>query len=214
MLKLFTSKYLGDLIVFSLLIVGLIYTIISSLFYGSPNFDLYLIGVITIFIGVIGFIFANSVFGENPFITTMQGVVVLIFVILLFGGAYVISKMYGWIFSLLYFVGFLIFGVYVISYFSNKWYQDFKDDTSCDNGIPYVGIPYEDGIPSDDSRYIPSEVKRIVWTRDHGRCVICGSNRRIHYDHDIPFSKGGSNTVDNIRILCEKCNLRKSDKIE
>jgi 5-methylcytosine-specific restriction endonuclease McrA len=69
-------------------------------------------------------------------------------------------------------------------------------------------------IPSDDSRYIPAEVKRIVWTRDHGRCVICGSNRKLHWDHDIPFRKGGSNSEKNIRILCEKCNLQKSDKIE
>lgn len=79
---------------------------------------------------------------------------------------------------------------------------------------PYKRADSADTIPSDDSRYISTEVKNAVWQRDHGRCVICGSNRHLHWDHDIPFSKGGSNTVDNIRILCQKCNLRKSDKIE
>ena len=64
------------------------------------------------------------------------------------------------------------------------------------------------------SRYIPSDVKKAVWERDGGRCVECGSTHRLHYDHEIPFSKGGSNTEKNIRILCKKCNLRKSDKIE
>jgi hypothetical protein len=36
----------------------------------------------------------------------------------------------------------------------------------------------------------------------------------LHYDHDIPFSKGGSSlTADNVRLLCAKHNLEKSDKI-
>lgn len=68
--------------------------------------------------------------------------------------------------------------------------------------------------PSDDSRYISSEVKKAVMERDRGKCVICGNKRHLHYDHDIPVSKGGGNTVNNIRILCRDCNLRKSDKIE
>lgn len=75
-------------------------------------------------------------------------------------------------------------------------------------------IPKSERLKSDDPRYVSSEVRQAVWERDHGRCVICGSRRKLHYDHIIPFSKGGSNTEKNIRILCEKCNLHKSDKIE
>jgi len=57
-------------------------------------------------------------------------------------------------------------------------------------------------------------VKVEVWRRDHGRCVQCGSTKNLHYDHDIPFSKGGSSlTVANVRLLCAKHNLEKSDKI-
>jgi len=64
------------------------------------------------------------------------------------------------------------------------------------------------------SRIIPTAVKVAVWKRDQGRCVICGSNKNLHFDHDIPFSKGGSSiTVDNVRLLCAKHNLSKSDKI-
>jgi hypothetical protein len=63
-------------------------------------------------------------------------------------------------------------------------------------------------------RLIPSRVKVEVWRRDAGKCVICGSQKNLHYDHDIPFSKGGSSlTVDNVRLLCAKHNLEKSDKI-
>ncbi|MDP8222578.1 MAG: HNH endonuclease [Candidatus Lernaella stagnicola] len=65
------------------------------------------------------------------------------------------------------------------------------------------------------NRMIPSPVKREVWKRDKGRCVKCGSNQNIHFDHIIPFSKGGSSTTaKNIQILCARCNLAKHDKIE
>lgn len=65
------------------------------------------------------------------------------------------------------------------------------------------------------NRLISSEVKKEVWIRDGGKCVLCGSNNNLHFDHDLPFSKGGTSlTAKNVRILCMKCNLSKSDKIE
>jgi len=60
---------------------------------------------------------------------------------------------------------------------------------------------------------IPEEVKFVVWRRDGGRCVKCGSKENLEFDHIIPLSKGGSNTERNIQLLCEKCNREKSDKI-
>jgi hypothetical protein len=36
----------------------------------------------------------------------------------------------------------------------------------------------------------------------------------VYFDHDIPFSKGGSSlTSTNVRLLCAKQNLEKSDRI-
>jgi HNH endonuclease len=63
------------------------------------------------------------------------------------------------------------------------------------------------------SEPISEEVKFIVWKRDKGKCVKCGSNNKLEFNHIIPFSKGGSNTERNIQILCEKCNSEKADKI-
>ena len=65
------------------------------------------------------------------------------------------------------------------------------------------------------TRLIPSEVKKEVWKRDKGKCIICGSTKNLHFDHDLPFSRGGTSlTEKNIRLLCAKCNLAKSNKIE
>lgn len=64
------------------------------------------------------------------------------------------------------------------------------------------------------NRLIPTSVKVEVWRRDGGQCVQCGSQKNLHFDHDIPFSKGGSSlTAANVRLLCAKHNLEKSDKI-
>ena len=65
------------------------------------------------------------------------------------------------------------------------------------------------------TRLIPSEVKKEVWKRDNGRCVICGETKNLHFDHDLPLSKGGTSiSAKNVRLLCMRHNLQKSAKIE
>jgi hypothetical protein len=64
------------------------------------------------------------------------------------------------------------------------------------------------------TRIIPTAIKVEVWKRDQGHCVICGSKDNLHFDHDVPYSKGGSSiTAKNVRLLCARHNLSKSDKI-
>ena len=62
-------------------------------------------------------------------------------------------------------------------------------------------------------RHITVETRQKVWYRDGGRCQMCGSNENLQYDHIIPFSKGGSNTEENIQLLCAGCNKLKLDNI-
>ncbi len=75
------------------------------------------------------------------------------------------------------------------------------------------GILPEKIVLVTSERHISQEVKDLVWNRDNGKCVQCGSNEKLEFDHIIPFSKGGANTYRNIQLLCEKCNREKSNKI-
>jgi len=81
--------------------------------------------------------------------------------------------------------------------------------------IPDEHIVYvrEHKVEQHASRHISSTVKREVWRRDQGRCIQCGSQENLEYDHIIPFSKGGSNTARNIQLLCESCNRSKQASI-
>lgn len=56
---------------------------------------------------------------------------------------------------------------------------------------------------------IPREVQREVFTRDGGRCVECGSDFQIQYDHVIPHSLSGADTAQNLQLLCAPCNQSK-----
>lgn len=65
------------------------------------------------------------------------------------------------------------------------------------------------------TRMIPSAVKLEVWRRDGGKCVICRADDDLHFNHVIPYSKGGTSLdATNIQLLCVRHNLQKHDKIE
>jgi len=64
-------------------------------------------------------------------------------------------------------------------------------------------------------RIIPTDVKLEVWKRDKGQCVECGSKDELHFDHILPFARGGTSlTSANVQLLCARHNLSKSDKIQ
>ncbi|MFC8044548.1 TerD family protein [Nocardia sp. NPDC057353] len=64
-----------------------------------------------------------------------------------------------------------------------------------------------------DTRAIPQHMKSEVWRRDGGRCVECGAEHYLEFDHVIPLSRGGATSVGNLQILCRGCNLAKGARI-
>ena len=63
-------------------------------------------------------------------------------------------------------------------------------------------------------RIIPTPVKLEVWKRDGGKCRVCGAEDELHFDHIIPYSRGGTSmTAENVQLLCARHNLAKGSRI-
>jgi hypothetical protein len=64
---------------------------------------------------------------------------------------------------------------------------------------------------------LPPWLRRAVFYRDNGQCVLCGTDltgadflsEAVHYDHILPLATGGSNDPTNFQLLCRPCNLTK-----
>lgn len=65
---------------------------------------------------------------------------------------------------------------------------------------------------------ITDSLRYDVLKRDNFKCQLCGASQKdgatLHVDHIIPVSKGGTSDFENLRTLCSRCNLGKSDKVE
>jgi len=54
------------------------------------------------------------------------------------------------------------------------------------------------------------EQRERIFSRDGRVCQICGTDEgEMHIDHIIPRKAGGDHSMDNLRVLCKACNLRK-----
>ena len=70
-------------------------------------------------------------------------------------------------------------------------------------------------VAKTSTRRITMATKRFVWERDGGCCVwplagggVCGSRRRVQFDHILAEARGGSALPENIRLLCAEHNAQ------
>jgi hypothetical protein len=78
------------------------------------------------------------------------------------------------------------------------------------------GIKKEDEIvfKHKTKRYPGERLKVQVLMRDGNKCRLCGATitgDNIHFDHIIPWSKGGETVLENLQVLCKRHNLAKGD---
>jgi hypothetical protein len=91
-----------------------------------------------------------------------------------------------------------------------RWVYKFKL-IAVDADLPVGSVPSGQRVRR---RIIPTAVKMEVWKRDGGKCVICGETDDLHFDHDLPYSLGGTSIKsENVQLLCARHNLSKGAKI-
>lgn len=60
---------------------------------------------------------------------------------------------------------------------------------------------------------IPDSLRGEVFERDGWRCRRCGSEENLRVDHIWPYSRGGTDALDNLQTLCDPCNSEKGDSV-
>lgn len=69
-------------------------------------------------------------------------------------------------------------------------------------------------------RHIPADVRRAVWERDRGQCTFvgrgghrCGDRSFLEFDHMDPVARGGTASVDRIRLRCRAHNQHEAERV-
>lgn len=61
---------------------------------------------------------------------------------------------------------------------------------------------------------IRKTISEIIFNRDGRICKNCGSTDNLTIDHILPISRGGTNCIRNLQVLCFDCNVRKGTNLE
>ena len=76
------------------------------------------------------------------------------------------------------------------------------------------GFPEYKPEPSKPSNRRAISKKKLisVMQKSNSVCCACGCKDDLHVDHIVPLSRGGTNELDNLQMLCSSCNLSKGTK--
>ena len=84
--------------------------------------------------------------------------------------------------------------------------------------LPKEALTQEELKEINRRRNIKDTTRYSVLERAGFKCQCCGikplknNDVILHIDHIIPYSLGGSDNIDNLQVLCNKCNISKRNK--
>ena len=79
-------------------------------------------------------------------------------------------------------------------------------------------LEYQDRRMANDAEHakVTRAMRYDVLRRDNFHCVRCGRGRedgvKLHVDHIVPVSRGGTTVMSNLQTLCEDCNCGKGNR--
>ena len=101
--------------------------------------------------------------------------------------------------------------------------KDSKSETNRDTDRSKDPTPQSFMVPMNQraikkakkSRYIPAEIRRIVFAKAKGKCeyihpatgLRCESTYQLEYEHIRPMGLGGKTELSNLRMCCHSCNI-------
>lgn len=85
-----------------------------------------------------------------------------------------------------------------------RWYEDNYEQVVANSRLRLARKKGAEG------RHTGVEI-RALFVRQKGKCASCSTSLKsgYHVDHIVPLSRGGSNWISNIQLLCQNCNQRK-----
>ena len=60
---------------------------------------------------------------------------------------------------------------------------------------------------------LATDIRSYIFLRGGNSCKSCGTGEDLTIDHVFPISKGGTNHIDNLQVLCRRCNSSKKDRV-
>jgi len=95
-----------------------------------------------------------------------------------------------------------------------KYYREYFKKNPCKHHTMDCPLDYVPSQNANARKPISPLTQKRLFQRDGFICKHCGCTdvEQLSIDHIIPVSAGGTNDLENLQVLCRKCNSSKGRK--
>lgn len=108
-------------------------------------------------------------------------------------------------------------GTYAYRFGSWRKALEYFVDWANQEQLPKLENSQSRSRPKRTPRNINWRLRALVLMRNGARCQLCGATpqdgSKLHVDHILPWSEGGETIIENLQILCDRCNIGKSNVV-